>query len=83
MIALPSSSVVDGVRHSRIVPTLEAGTMVTVPRTFVDYVVTEQGIATLHGKTVRQRIEELIAVSHPDCRAELRGEASTRYHVQA
>jgi acyl-CoA hydrolase len=49
--------------------------MITVPRTFVDYVVTEQGIARLRGKTVRQRTEEMISVAHPDCRGELTAEA--------
>ena len=78
---MPSSSTVDGERHSRIVPVLPPGTMVTVPRTFVDYVVTEYGIATLRGKTVRQRVEELITVAHPDFRSELRAQAAKLYHV--
>ena len=81
IIALPSSSTVDGTRHSRIVPELDAGTMVTVPRTFVDYVVTEQGIATLRGKTIRQRIDELTSVAHPDCRADVRARAQAMYNV--
>lgn len=81
IIALPSSSTVDGVRQSRIVAALAPGTMVTVPRTYVDYVVTEQGIASLRGKTVRQRIDELCSVSHPDCRAEVRAEARRLYNV--
>ena len=81
IIAVPSSSTVDGERLSRIVPVLPPGTMVTVPRTFVDYVVTEYGIATLRGKTVRQRAEEMIAVAHPDFRGELRAQAAKLYHV--
>ena len=81
IIAVPSSSTVDGERHSRIVPVFPEGTMTTVPRTFVDYVVTEYGIATLHGKTVRQRAEELISVAHPDFRAVLRADAAARYHI--
>ena len=72
---LPSSHVVDGERRSRIVPTLEAGTVVTVPRTFVDHVVTEYGIATLRGKTIRERAQELISIAHPDFRAELEKQA--------
>jgi 4-hydroxybutyrate CoA-transferase len=75
IIVLPSSSLVDGERRSRIVTTLPAGTMVTVPRTFVDYVVTEHGIAKLSGKTVRERIDEMVSVAHPDFRTELRQEA--------
>jgi len=75
IISMPSSSTVNGARQTRIVASLPPGTMVTVPRTYVDYVVTEQGIATLKGKTARQRCEEMIAIAHPDCRADLRREA--------
>ncbi len=81
VIAMPSSSLVDGERCSRILPALPPGTMVTVPRTLVDHVVTEQGIATLRGKTVRQRIEEMVSVAHPDVRTELRAEAMKAYGV--
>src|SRR2546422_7013330 len=76
---LPSAHrTVDGLR-SRLVPVLPPGTPVTLPRGFVDYVVTEHGIATLRGKTLRQRVEELLAVAHPDFRAELRAEARRLY----
>jgi len=81
VIALPSSSLVDGVRRSRILPVLPPGSAVTTPRTFVDYIVTEHGIATMRGKTLRERAEELIAVAHPDFRAELRSEASRLVHL--
>ena len=60
---------------SRIVPTLEPGAIVTVSRNLVDYVVTEYGIAKLRQRTVKQRVENLIAVAHPDFRAELRRQA--------
>lgn len=56
---------------SRIVPTFEPGTIVSIPWTFVDYVVSEYGIAKLLGKSRRQRAEELIAVAHPEFREEL------------
>lgn len=75
VIAVPSSSIAGGARHSRILAQMPLGTVITVPRTYVDYVVTEHGIATLRGKTIRQRAEELISVAHPDFRAELRREA--------
>lgn len=78
---LPSSHVVNGERVTRIVGALPEGSVVTVPRTFVDYVVTEYGIASLRGKTVRERIGELIAVAHPDFRGELRAEAKRLYGV--
>jgi len=48
---------------------------------FVDYVVTEQGIATLSGKSLRERIAELISVAHPDFRADLRTAAAKTHHV--
>lgn len=79
IIALPASSIVQGKRVSRIVPTLTPGTVVTTPRAFVDYVVTEHGIATLRGKPLRQRARELIAISHPDFRTELQREAARLY----
>lgn len=78
---LPSSSVVGDERVSRIVTTLPGGAAVTVPRTLVDYVVTEHGIAHLRGKSVRERAQELVAVAHPDFRAELRQEANRAYNV--
>jgi acyl-CoA hydrolase len=77
----PSSSVpsATGQRVSRIVPTLDPGGVVTVPRTYVDYVVTENGIATLRGKTIRERVRALLDISHPDFRAELEDEAKRLY----
>ena len=62
-------------RVSRIVPQLEPGTVVTVPRNLADIVVTEYGIGRLKGKTQRQRAEELINIAHPDFRAGLRNQA--------
>ncbi len=60
---------------SRIVPILVPGAIVSVSRNLTDLVVTEYGVAKLRQRTVRQRVENLIAVSHPDFRAELRREA--------
>lgn len=80
---LPSSHILNGERVTRIVAVLPEGSVVTVPRTFVDHVVTEHGIATLRGKTVRERIGELIAVAHPDFRSELKAEAKRLYGIQA
>lgn len=76
IIVTPSSHLLNGQRVSRLVPGFEAGTAITVPRTYVDYVVTEYGIATLRGKTVRERVQELISVAHPDFRGELRKAAA-------
>jgi acyl-CoA hydrolase len=79
----PSSSVpsATGRRISRIVPTLDPGGVVTVPRTYVDYVVTENGIAELRGKTTRERVRALLDVAHPDFRAELEDEAKRLYGI--
>jgi succinyl-CoA:cyclohexane-1-carboxylate CoA transferase len=56
---------------SCIVPTLTPGASVTTSKNDVDHVVTEYGIAKLRGKTARQRALSLIAIAHPDFRAEL------------
>jgi 4-hydroxybutyrate CoA-transferase len=60
---------------SRVVPQLEKGTIVTIPRTLADYVVTEYGIAHLFGKTHRERALALIDIAHPNFREELHKEA--------
>jgi acetyl-CoA hydrolase len=60
---------------SRIVPMLKEGAGVTTTRNDVHYVVTEFGVATLYGKSIRQRAQELINVSHPMFRDELLHEA--------
>jgi 4-hydroxybutyrate CoA-transferase len=64
---------------SRIVPSLESGTAVTVTRNCVDNIITEYGIAKLRGKSLRQRAEALISVAHPDFRGELKKEAEKLY----
>jgi len=69
IIALPSTARNGSV--SRIVPTLDVGAGVVTTRADVHYVVTEYGIACLHGKTLRQRAEALIAIAHPNFRDEL------------
>jgi len=61
----------EGNLNSRIVPTLKQGAIVTVPRSIVQYVVTEYGIAQLKGKSTWERAEALIDISHPDFRDEL------------
>jgi Acetyl-CoA hydrolase len=60
---------------SRIVAQLPPGTIVTVPRTLVDSVVTEHGVANVQGLTQRERALALIELAHPDFRDELRAEA--------
>ncbi len=69
-VTLLPSTAVDGT-VSRIVPELEAGSIVTIPRFFADLVITEYGIARLLGKNHRERAEELVGVAHPDFRPDL------------
>ena len=57
--------------HSRIVPTLQPGSIVTVPRSIVQYVATEYGIVQLKGKSTWERSEALISIAHPEFRDEL------------
>ena len=56
---------------SRIVPMLDPGAGVVTSRGLVRYVVTEYGVAYLHGKTIRERAKSLIEIAHPDFRGEL------------
>ena len=60
---------------SRIVPFLSEGCGVTMIRGDIHYVVTEYGIAYLHGKNIRERAMELIAIAHPKFRPGLIEEA--------
>ncbi|GAB4461140.1 MAG: acetyl-CoA hydrolase/transferase C-terminal domain-containing protein [Anaerolineae bacterium] len=69
IIAFPSTS--RGGSISRIVPTLTTGAGVVTTRNDVHYVVTEFGVASLYGKTVHQRVQELISIAHPKFREEL------------
>lgn len=73
IIALPSTAEEGSV--SRIVPTLRPGAGVVTTRGSVHYVVTEYGIAYLHGKSVQERAIALITIAHPDFREELLAKA--------
>jgi acetyl-CoA hydrolase len=67
IIALPSKAK----DFSRIVPTLKTGAGVVTTRNHIHYVVTEFGVAPLYGKTIRERAQSLINISHPDFREDL------------
>ncbi|MEE4283278.1 MAG: acetyl-CoA hydrolase/transferase C-terminal domain-containing protein [Pseudomonadales bacterium] len=69
-ITLLPSTALDGV-VSRIVPQMETGSLVTIPRYYADVIVTEHGVAHLTGKSHRERAEALINVAHPNFRGEL------------
>jgi len=56
---------------SRIVPMLSPGAGVVTSRGLIRYVVTEYGVAYLHGKTIRERAQALIEIAHPSFREEL------------
>ncbi|WP_398313463.1 acetyl-CoA hydrolase/transferase family protein [Zoogloea sp.] len=77
-IVLPSTAK-DGA-ISRIVPTLTPGTHVSTSKNDINYVVTEYGVAQLRGKTAKQRCQALIAIAHPDFRAELT-ESAKKMHL--
>ena len=76
IIAL-SSTAKDGA-VSRIVDTLLPGSGVVTTRADVHYIVTEYGVASLFGKSLRERAEALIGIAHPDFREELRAAARRR-----
>ncbi len=76
IIALPSTARNGTV--SRIVPLLRPGAGVVTTRADVHYVVTEYGIAYLHGKNLRERAEALIRIAHPNFREELLDAARQR-----
>jgi acyl-CoA hydrolase len=63
---------------SRIVPMLYPGAGVVTSRGLVRYVVTEYGVAFLHGKSIRERAKSLIEIAHPDFRNECTSIAKRR-----
>ena len=66
----------NGVLHSRILPTLSPGAVVTATRANVQYVATEYGIVNLKGLTSWQRAQSLISIAHPSFRGHLIAEAN-------
>jgi acyl-CoA hydrolase/GNAT superfamily N-acetyltransferase len=76
ILAIPSTA--EHGTISRIVPFLKEGAGATLIRGDIYYVVTEYGIAYLHGKNIRERAMELIAIAHPKFRSWLLEEAKKR-----
>lgn len=70
-IALESTAEVGGEKVSRICSSFLPGTAVTTPRSEVQYVVTEYGIADLAFKSIEERVNEMIGIAHPDFREQL------------
>ena len=81
IIALPSTA--QNGEVSRIVPHLSEGAGVATTRGDVDVVVTEYGIAELHGKGIYQRVMELAQIAHPKFREMLISEAKKRHYIFA
>ncbi len=73
IIALPSTAKNDTV--SRIVTSLKPGAGVVTTRADVHYVITEYGVANLHGKNLRERAQAMINIAHPKFRDELTQQA--------
>ncbi len=73
IIALYSTAKRDTI--STIVPLLTEGAAVSLSRNDVDCVVTEYGVAYLKGREIRQRVDNLIAIAHPDFREEIKKKA--------
>jgi 4-hydroxybutyrate CoA-transferase len=67
-------STASGGKISRICSHIDEGASVTTPRTDVHFIVTENGIADLRGKSIPERAKSLIAIAHPDFRETLEKE---------
>ncbi len=82
IIALPSTAVMrDGSMISRIVPMLKQGAGVVTSRNHIRYVVTEFGVASLYGKTIRERALSLINIAHPQFRDEMKKIAGDLHYI--
>ena len=68
--------------QSRIVCTLQPGSGVVINRGSVHYVVTEYGVAYLHGKSIQERVMALISIAHPDFREQLFRDAVTAKYLR-
>ena len=78
IIALPS---VTKTGESKIVPRLKDGAGVVTTRAHMHYVVTEYGVAYLHGQPLRERMRQLIAIAHPNHRESLAKNAFEWYKI--
>lgn len=79
VIALPSTA--QGGQVSRVVPRLSDGAGVTTTRGDVHYIVTEYGVAELHGKSIMQRALTMINIAHPKFREDLLAAAKFLHYV--
>ena len=79
IICVPSTTA-DG-KKSRIVATLDPGAGVVITRSDVHYIVTEYGIAFLHGRSIRNRVLQMIGIAHPKFRQELLEKAKNMHYI--
>ena len=79
IIAIPSTAKQGTV--SKITTALQPGAKVSISRNDIDTVVTEFGVAVLKGKTVPERIREMVRVAHPKFREELTAEARRLFYI--
>jgi acyl-CoA hydrolase len=61
----------DGAVKSNIVPFIPAGSVTSAPRSMIQYVATEYGVAKLSGLSLQERAEAMISIAHPEFREEL------------
>ena len=53
----------------------------TIPRNYVDYIVTEYGVARMKGRSVLERTRQMIAIAHPAVREELTYYAKQQFYI--
>jgi acetyl-CoA hydrolase len=82
IITMPSTSTLrNGTKVSKIVPMLKQGAGVVTSRNHVRYVVTEYGVASLYGKSIRQRTQALINIAHPEFREQITRQARELHYL--
>jgi acyl-CoA hydrolase len=69
------ASTTKGGTVSKIKSILTPGAAVSISRNLADTIITEYGVAELRGRTIRERVDAIISIAHPDFRAQLRKEA--------
>ena len=79
IITFPSTAA--GGTRSRIVPYLQQGAGVVTTRAHVETIVTEWGIAEMHGRSIPERARALIGIAHPQFRDELEAEAQRAHFI--